>query len=158
MILSDSQENGDADGNIGYKLPVFTFLATIPARTECQEIGLASSACRSAVSALNRYESFRTRFVLRRSERRFRDTEAISTLDAFEADLKSGHLQTISVELSAVLIEASNLSLRYTMIGGHRSFDILHVAVARILKATTFLTFDENQRKLAKSVRLEVGP
>lgn len=39
-----------------------------------------------------------------------------------------------------------------------RSFDILHVATARVLKATAMLTFDINQRKLASAVRLAVGP
>jgi hypothetical protein len=34
----------------------------------------------------------------------------------------------------------------------------LHVATARLLKATTFLSFDANQRKLAATVRLTVGP
>jgi predicted nucleic acid-binding protein len=110
-----------------------------------------------AVSVFNRYE-FQNAIRFAAFRKVISSTEAIATLDAFEADLKSRHLQTISVELPAVLVEASNLSARHTMSGGHRSFDILHVAVARILKAHTFLTFDENQRKLAKSVRLEVGP
>ena len=109
------------------------------------------------VSVFNRYE-FQNAIRFAAFRKAISSTEAIATLDAFEADLKSGHLQLISVELSAVLIEASNLSARHTINGGHRSFDILHVAVARILKASTFLTFDENQRKLAKSVRLDVGP
>jgi hypothetical protein len=44
------------------------------------------------------------------------------------------------------------------MSGGHRSFDILHVATARLLNATCFLSFDANQRKLATTLRLNVGP
>jgi predicted nucleic acid-binding protein len=110
-----------------------------------------------AVSVFNLYE-FQNAIRIAAYRKAISGAEAIATLDAFEADLKSGHLQTISVELSAVLVEASSLSARHTMSGGHRSFDILHVAVARILKANTFLTFDENQRRLAKSVRLKVGP
>jgi predicted nucleic acid-binding protein len=110
-----------------------------------------------AVSVFNRYE-FQNAIRFAAFQKAISGAEATATLDAFEGDLKSGHLQFISVELSAVFIEASSLSARHTMSGGHRSFDILHVAVARILKASTFLTFDENQRKLAKSVRLEVGP
>jgi predicted nucleic acid-binding protein len=110
-----------------------------------------------AVSVLNQYE-FQNAIRFAAFRKVISGTEVIATFDAFETDLKSGHLQTIAVDLSAVVIEASNLSARHTMGGGHRSFDILHVAVARILKANTFLTFDDNQRKLAKSVRLEVGP
>ncbi|MFY9924149.1 MAG: type II toxin-antitoxin system VapC family toxin [Opitutaceae bacterium] len=110
-----------------------------------------------AVSVFNRYE-FQNAIRFAAFRKAISGAEATATLDAFEADLMSGHLQLISVELSAVFIEASILSERHTMSGGHRSFDILHVAVARTLKASTFLTFDENQRKLAESVRLEVGP
>ena len=110
-----------------------------------------------AVSAFNRYE-FQNAIRFAAFRRAISDAEAIASLDAFESDLKSGHLQLISVDLSAVLDEASNLSARHTISGGHRSFDIVHVAVARILKVSTFLTFDKNQSKLAKSVRLAVGP
>jgi predicted nucleic acid-binding protein len=110
-----------------------------------------------AVSVFNRYE-FQNAIRFAAFRKAISGAEAIATLDAFEADLKSGHLQLTLVDLSAVFIEASNLSASHTISGGHRSFDILHVAVARILKAGTFLTFYDNQRKLAKSVRLEVGP
>lgn len=110
-----------------------------------------------AVSVLNRYE-FQNAIRFAAFRKAISDTEAISTLDGFEADLKSGHLQLAQVDLTTVLAEASNLSANHTTSGGHRSFDILHVAVARILKASKFLTFDDNQRKLARSARMEVGP
>lgn len=109
------------------------------------------------VSAFNRYE-FQNAIRFAAFRRAISGAEAIVTLDAFEADLKSGHLQSHSVDLASVLTEASYLSANYTTKEGHRSFDILHVAVARILKASNFLTFDDNQRKLARSVRLDVGP
>lgn len=44
----------------------------------------------------------------------------------------------------------------HTLTGGHRGFDILHVASALIVKANRFLTFDENQKKLAKAEGLVV--
>jgi hypothetical protein len=50
------------------------------------------------------------------------------------------------------------LSYLHTIIGGHRSFDILHVATARVLKATLFLSFDLNQRRLAGAARVPLGP
>ena len=40
--------------------------------------------------------------------------------------------------------------------GGHRGFDILHVAAALVLRADEFLTFDANQKKLAESEGLAV--
>jgi hypothetical protein len=43
-----------------------------------------------------------------------------------------------------------------TLSGGHRGFDILHVAGALKLKATHFLTFDGNQRTLAEEEGLIV--
>lgn len=110
-----------------------------------------------AVSTLNRYE-FHNAIRFAAFRKVISGTEAIATLDAFDADLKSGHLRLTPVDLTAVFNEASNLSANHTIGGGHRSFDILHVAVARILKASKFLTFDDNQRKLAGSVRMEVGP
>jgi len=110
-----------------------------------------------AVSVLNRYE-FQNAIRFAAFRQAISGTEAIATLDAFESDLKGGYLQLTQVDLTTVLVEASNLSANHTMSGGHRAFDILHVAVARILKAGEFLTFDENQRKLARSARMEVGP
>ena len=77
---------------------------------------------------------------------------------AFEADLKSGHLHPASVDLTSIVTEASRLSELYALSGGHRSFGILHVAAARLLKATIFLSFDANQRKLATTLRLNVVP
>ena len=110
-----------------------------------------------AITALNRYEfanaiRFATfRKVISRSD-------AQSSLAAFEADLKHGILQLTPCDLAAVVTEADHLSELHTVAGGHRSFDILHVATARVLKATMMLTFDLNQRKLAGAVRLAVGP
>ena len=59
---------------------------------------------------------------------------------------------------ACVLIEAKRLSASHTMIGGHRAFDILHVAAALHLGEGEFLTFDANQRKLAAAVGLKPGP
>lgn len=84
--------------------------------------------------------------------------DARASLAAIEADLKSGHLHAAYCDLPAIVTEASRLSELHTVSGGHRSFDILHVATARLLKATTFLSFDANQRRLATVLRLNVGP
>ncbi len=84
--------------------------------------------------------------------------DALASLAAFEADFSSGHLQPASCDVTAIVNEASRISGLHTMNGGHRSFDILHVATARLLNATCFLSFDANQRKLATSLQLNVGP
>jgi len=55
-----------------------------------------------------------------------------------------------------VVDEAKRLSATHTLTGGHRGFDILHVATALIVKAQQLLTFDVNQKKLAEAEGLIV--
>jgi predicted nucleic acid-binding protein len=110
-----------------------------------------------AVTTLNRYEFENAiRFAVFRKV--ISPPDARNSLAAFEADLKNGILQSVSPDLLDIVREATRLSELHTMSGGHRSFDILHVAAARVLKATLFLSFDTNQRKLASSGKLMVGP
>lgn len=110
-----------------------------------------------AVSVLTRYE---LQNAIRGAAFRkvITTADALASLEAFESDLKNGHLQLASGELGAVVADALRLSELHTLRGGHRSFDILHVAMARLLKANVFLSFDANQRKLAAAVRLSIGP
>lgn len=74
----------------------------------------------------------------------------------FEADRASGRLQIQVCNLADVVDEAKRLSATHTLAGGHRGFDILHVATALMMKAQQFLTFDENQKKLAEAEGLIV--
>lgn len=67
----------------------------------------------------------------------------------FEFDIRGGRLVESSCEFKEILAEASRLSAAHTLTGGHRGFDILHVAAAKLIGATHFLTFDTNQKKLA---------
>lgn len=46
---------------------------------------------------------------------------------------------------------AEDLSAKHTESEGHRFADILHVATAIHLGCGRFLTFDENQKKLAEA-------
>jgi len=110
-----------------------------------------------AVTALNRYEfGNAVRFAAFRKV--ISQPDAVNSLAAFDADLKNGILQSVSPDLADIVKEAARLSELYTLNSGHRSFDILHVAAARLLKATLFLSFDLNQRKLASALKLSVGP
>ena len=84
--------------------------------------------------------------------------DALQSLAAFEADLKSEYLRLVRCDLEAVMAEAARWSERYTTGGGHRSFDGLYVATARVLKATVFLSFDLKQRKLAAADGLTMEP
>ena len=109
------------------------------------------------VTALARYE-LANAFRFAAFRKVISQADALASLAAFKADLKSGHVHEASCDLAAIVAEASRLSELHTLSGGHRSFDVLHVATARLLKATTFLSFDANQRKLATTLRLNIGP
>jgi hypothetical protein len=53
---------------------------------------------------------------------------------------------------------ATQLSDRYAPALGARSLDLLHVAAALVLEAKVFFSFDERQRKAAKSEGRRVKP
>jgi len=74
----------------------------------------------------------------------------------FVADQAAGRLVVAVPNLATVLTEARRLSATYTLTGGHRAFDILHIATALQLGAGDFLTFEDNQKRLALAVGLHV--
>ncbi|HUB67974.1 MAG TPA: type II toxin-antitoxin system VapC family toxin [Candidatus Methylacidiphilales bacterium] len=76
---------------------------------------------------------------------------------AYEADRNAGRLVAAPCNLTAIITEARRLSASYTLNHGHRSFDLLHVAVALHLGAGEFLSFDANQRKLARTEGLKLN-
>jgi predicted nucleic acid-binding protein len=129
-----------------------------------QDVHTAAARVRAAgfrsplsLTILQRYElGNAVRFAAFRGAVQMKD--AASILTAFESDLKAGFLIMAHCDLDEMLAEAQRLSASHTPEGGHRSFDILHVASARVLKAGEFLTFDANQRRLAKAAGLATGP
>jgi len=84
--------------------------------------------------------------------------DAQAALNQFDADLASGVAVLAPCPLADVFHRAEDISKQYTITGAHRSFDVLHVATALVLKAEEFLTFDANQRKLATAEGLRVKP
>ena len=74
----------------------------------------------------------------------------------FESAVQGGRLLKPPCNLAGVLDEATRLSCTHTLTGGHRGFDVLHVAAALVLRADEFLTFDSNQKKLAEAEGLVV--
>ena len=84
--------------------------------------------------------------------------QAAAMLEDFGADMAAGRLTPETASLTAILEEAKRLSAKHTQTNGHRAFDILHVAAAVTMKADAFLSFDLNQRQLAKAAGLEVKP
>lgn len=84
--------------------------------------------------------------------------DAEAAMGQFDADLAVGVAVISPCPLADVFREAERLSDRHTRKGGHRSLDVLHVATALVLGAEELLTFDDNQRKLARAEGLRVGP
>ena len=86
------------------------------------------------------------------------ESVAEAALAKFQSNLDMGALVIVSADWAEVHRLAEGISKRFTMTGGHRSLDLLHVATAMHLGAREFLTFDDNQRKLAASEKLKVRP
>jgi len=83
---------------------------------------------------------------------------AQTALSRLDADLDNGALEIIPCDFATVIDLARRLSNARTWRGGHRSFDLLHIASARHLRAKRFLSFDAAQRQLAEADGLKVGP
>ena len=73
----------------------------------------------------------------------------MQALSAVHSDIELGKICLAKISLDAVVKEARRLSNSYTLEGGYRSFDVLHVAGALIGGASHFLSFDNQQQELA---------
>ena len=87
-----------------------------------------------------------------RRERTARQTA--ESIQALEADLSAGVLILQPVPASTWDV-ARRLSTEHSATLGTRSLDILQLAVAKALRAETFLTFDRNQAALAHAEGLQ---
>jgi len=83
--------------------------------------------------------------------------EARAAYVAIQKDLAAG---VYSIQpLSAMVFDtAKRISLKHTAGIGSRSLDVLHVAAALAMSAEVLLSFDGNQRKLAKAAGLRAAP
>ena len=79
-------------------------------------------------------------------------------LGNFQTDIESGLLQRVSYDMGDVFRVASELSGRHTATIGCRTLDILHVAVAKVIGAVAFVTFDVRQAAIAAKAGLKVLP
>jgi len=87
-----------------------------------------------------------------RKERTVRQTT--ESVRAFEADLSAGVLRLMPVPASAWDV-ARRLSAAHSATLGTRALNILQLAIAIVLRADTFLTFDRNQVALAQAEGLQ---
>lgn len=82
--------------------------------------------------------------------------EATRMIDKIADHTQAGLIQVAECDLLHVLAEGERISKSRTPSGGHRGFDILHIATALKLGAKNFLTFDANQARLALAEGLKV--
>ncbi len=75
-----------------------------------------------------------------------------------DADLADAILAHTTIPWTETFREAERLAAAHTETLGVRSFDLLHVALAIVLGAAEFLTFDARQAALAKAAGLKVKP
>jgi predicted nucleic acid-binding protein len=120
--------------------------------------GLSGTLGVSSLLLLEFRQSVRLQIRLHLNDRSkgFLQTEGQQMLNDLQIDLNAGLLTVIPVDWSAVHQRAEALSSAHTLTSGHRLADILHVATALHLGVAEFLTFDENQKKLAEAEGLMV--
>ena len=101
---------------------------------------------------------FRRQVYLRSKDKNkgFARVEGEAMLRDLRADLSAGVLAAVPVDWTEVHNLAEMPSAKHTEPAGHRLADILHVATALHLGAEIFLTFDANQRKIARAEGMKV--
>ncbi len=82
--------------------------------------------------------------------------EAALMLRDLQSDLAAKVLEAVPVDWADVHQIAERLSATHTDRNGHRLADIMHVATALHLGAAEFLTFDDNQRLLARAEGMKI--
>ena len=73
-------------------------------------------------------------------------------------DLGSGMIEERPLEAYRLIDTANRLSRQITPKTGTRALDLLHVALAQIHGAKTFLTFDKNQASAAVLAGMKAAP
>jgi len=82
--------------------------------------------------------------------------EALALQLRFDEELRAGRVRILAPDWELVFREAEMISERHTAAKGYRGFDILHLASAKSLGFTEFLTFDAAQRTMAEAEGLVV--
>lgn len=84
--------------------------------------------------------------------------EESTAIRAFRDDVECGRLQRPGYDLGEVFMRAERLSAKHSGEMGTRSLDILHIAVALLIRCSGFASFDTRQRKLAEAEGLQTIP
>lgn len=75
-----------------------------------------------------------------------------------ESDLRSGRLVKTAINWRLALWIAAGLSEKHSSVLGSRSLDLLHIAAAKTLRATEFISFDNRQRAVAAAAGFRIAP
>ena len=117
-------------------------------------------ACQTAGVCLSQLGELEFRNALHlavfRGELKANDAAPMQSL--FQEDVANGIFIITPVPASTLFAKAMELADRHSPSLGTRSLDLLHVAAALLLKADSFLSFDERQRKAAKAEGLNIEP
>jgi len=81
--------------------------------------------------------------------------EAERMISKLDEHIRQESVRVEACDFISLLITGERISKARTFTGGHRSFDLLHVATAIELNAKSFLSFDANQTRLATAVGFE---
>jgi len=90
--------------------------------------------------------------------REISEQQMTQALLRFEHDQGEGFFETADLDSSLLFEKAAQLSQRYALTHGVRYLDLLHIAVALLVKSRQFLTFDARQGRLARAAGLDVRP
>lgn len=84
-----------------------------------------------------------------------RASEEQAVLLSFSRDVNQGVVRIVPIS-AATFAHARRIARTQTRVFGTRALDVLHVASALALRATSFCTFDKNQARLAVSAGLRL--
>jgi predicted nucleic acid-binding protein len=84
-----------------------------------------------------------------------RASEEQAVLLAFSKDVHAGVIRIVPIS-AAMFAHARRIARTHTRLLGTRALDVLHVASALTLRASSFCTFDKNQARLARALGLRV--
>ena len=86
----------------------------------------------------------------------FRASEVQAVLLSFSTDVHDGLIRIVPIS-AATFGHARRIAGTQTRLLGSRALDVLHVASAVALRASSFCTFDKNQSRLASALGLRIS-
>ena len=95
---------------------------------------------------------------LKAFRREITSAEMTQSLVALDEDIASGRWLNPGYDIEKAELKTGELSALYTANMGCRTLDIIHVAIAVLLTAKAFVTFDRRQKTLALASGLLVQP